>query len=204
MLARAIVGCRTLLDHGCGFGGWTAFFLRRNSQFCYRAYDPDRDGEAHTRSLAPKRYDETLERFDVIVCFGVLELLPEAEQVALLRQFAGQLNQGGRCLVQYNVFNLLAPRWFVFWLAGRGRAKAFHQRFRFNRTYFGYRKVNEIFARGGFTIVERQVNGFWHKLPRRLDRMLSDFIPARHFYSQFFYRLEPIDAAAQIAQGDAC
>lgn len=196
MLERAITDCGTLLDHGCGFGGWTGYFLKRNATFRFKAFDPDKEGEDYTRALAPDRCDQTLEQFDVILCFGVLELLPEADQVALLREFAAQLNPGGRCLIQYNVFNLLAPRWFVFWLAGRGRPKAFHQRFRFNRTYFGYRKVADIFERGGFRIVEREVNGFWHKLPRPFDRAMTRVITARHFYSQFFYRLEPMEARA--------
>lgn len=196
MLERAIAGCRTLLDHGCGFGGWTAYFLKRNAGFRFKAFDPDQEGQAYTCALAPARCDQSLDRFDVILCFGVLELLPEAEQVALLRSFAAQLNPGGRCLIQYNVFNLLAPRWFVFFLAGRGRAQAFHQRFRFNRTYFGYRKVAEILERGGFRIVEREVNGFWHKLPRQLDRAMTRVITARHFYSQFFYWLEPVETSA--------
>lgn len=190
MLSDAVAGRRTLLDYGCGYGGWLRYFLRLNDRFRFRAFDPDAAAEAFTRGLAPERSDPNLSKFDTIICFGVLELMTEAEQAALLQSFEAQLEPGGCLLIQYNVFNILAPRWLFFTILGKGNARAFHQKFRFNRSYLSSSKVEKLFSDAGFAIVECQTNKFWHKLPRALNRALLAILRSRRFHSQLFYRLE--------------
>lgn len=190
MLSDAIGGRRTLLDHGCGYGGWMRYFLALNRDFRFRAFDPDKAAEEFTRNLAPERHDAALTKFDAIVCFGVLELLSEAEQAALLKEFESQLEPGGCLLVQYNVFNILAPRWLFFTIMGKGNAKAFHQKVRFNRSYLSSEQVERLFHEAGFKVTECRTNKFWHKLPRPLNDALLAILRSRRFHSQLFYRLE--------------
>lgn len=91
--------------------------------------------------------------YDLIVCFAVLELLPENEQRKLLELLKNSLNPGKDLIVQYNVYNPYSLRWAAIRIL-KGDPKAWHQNFRFDRSYLNSRQVEYLFESSGFRIVQ--------------------------------------------------
>jgi SAM-dependent methyltransferase len=190
MLADAAHGKTALLDYGCGYGNWTAYFLGMAKHLRYSVSDPDKSAEGFAASLSPPRYDRFREHFDLIVCFAVLELLPEEDQRRLLGRFRDRLEPCGELVVQYNVYNPISPRWLLMAVRSLGKARQFHEARRFHRSYLTAPEVETMFAKSGFRIVAVETNLLFHLWPRRFDDIARKVFRSRMFYSQMFYRLK--------------
>jgi SAM-dependent methyltransferase len=182
---RHLADVRLFYDHGCGYGGWTKYVADLTGGKA-AIFDTDEAATAHTRDVLGDSFTESQGPFDAILCFGVLELLEEPDQVALLKTFAASLQ--GRLLVQYNFYNPVGLRWLALRLR-HGNPIKWHEANRFHRTYFSRSKVEDLYRRGGFRIVEKCHPILENHLPFALNSFLSPLIPSR-FHSLFYYALE--------------
>ena len=104
---RALNGSRIIYDHGCGYGAWTNYIASMiNARVAI--FDPDIKAFEYTKNLLDEnggRFIELSGGYDAIICFAVLELLSEDDQLELLNKFKGMLNHRGRLIIQYNLYN---------------------------------------------------------------------------------------------------
>lgn len=184
---RNIKDAKLIYDHGCGYGGWTSHIAHLVDGKA-AIFDPDEDGCTYTKLLLGDRFVESTGPFDLIMCFGVLELLEEQDQEQLLKEFRLKLN--GRLLIQYNFYNPLALRWLALRLK-YGDSVAWHEKNRFHRTYFSRRHVETMFRKAGFLIVEKCHPTLENHLPFAVNNVLGPIIPSP-FHMTFFYALEPV------------
>lgn len=185
---RHLGGVRLIYDHGCGYGGWTKYIAELTDAKA-AIFDPDEAASVHTRNVLGDRFTESEGPFDAIMCFGVLELLEESDQIALLKTFAEKLQ--GKLLVQYNFYNPLGLRWIALRLR-HGDPIKWHESNRFHRTYFSRAKVEDIYRRAGFRIVEKCHPILENHLPFAVNGVLGPLVPSR-FHSLFYYALEKAD-----------
>ncbi len=184
-LERHLAGVRLFYDHGCGYGGWTKF-IAELADAKAAIFDPDEAASAHTSGVLGQRFTESKGPFDAILCFGVLELLEEPDQLALLKSFADMLQ--GKLLVQYNFYNPLGLRWLALRLR-HGNPIKWHEKNRFHRTYFSRAKVEDIYSQAGFRIVEKCHPILENHLPFGVNAFFGPLVPSR-FHSLFYYALE--------------
>ena len=184
--ARHLAGVKLIYDHGCGYGGWTDHIARLTGAQA-AIFDPDAQAHDYTKSLLAERFSDSQGPFDAIMCFAVLELLDEAAQLELLRQFARDL-RGTRLLVQYNIYNPLALRWLAIRLR-HGDPVEWHERSRFHRSYMKRAQVEDLFRRAGFSIVGKQHPVLENHLPASVNKVLGPIVPST-FHMTFFYALE--------------
>lgn len=184
---RAFAGARLIYDHGCGYGGWTEYITSMTGAHA-AVFDPDEQACIHTRKVLGTRLSNSEGPFDAIMCFGVLELLEEGDQVALMREFAAKLT--GKLVVQYNFYNPLGLRWIAIRLR-HGDPVKWHEANRFHRTYFKRTKVERMFRQAGFQIVEKIHPTIENHLPFSVNSMMGPFIPSL-FQTTFYYSLEKV------------
>lgn len=190
MLRRALAGRRSLLDYGCGYGGWLAYFLEVNKSCSYSTFDIDKSAEKHAQSIAPSRYQPRSRGFDAIACFAVLEILPYEDQLALLEKLSNMLEYNGVLLIQYNTYNPMSIRWIMIWIASLGNPRQYHDSNRFKRSYLSPSDVERILQSCGMKIIEKERGPIFHKFPRWFDRLISKMLRFDRIYSQFFYVLQ--------------
>lgn len=180
-----------VLDYGCGYGGWIKYIMSINPRTRYRVIDIDQDALAYTRALFPGQYDEGMSKFDVVMAFGLFELLPEDKQEALLDEFKAMLAPSGTLLLQYNIYNPFSIRWILLTLAGMGRPKRYHLERKYYRTFLTIRQIDAMFARHGYRIVACETDRLSPFLPAAIDRALRLVFRSRHFHSTLYYFLMP-------------
>jgi SAM-dependent methyltransferase len=183
--SRHTVGTKLIYDHGCGYGGWTNHMSMLTGANI-AIFDPDADGCAYTKNLLGDRIVESDGPFDTIMCFGVLELLEELDQIALLKKFANSLRD--QLLIQYNFYNRFALRWIALKVK-HGNPINWHEKNRFHRTYFLRNYVEAMFAKAGFRIVEKCHPTLKNHLPHVVNNKLGPIVPS-HFHMTFYYALE--------------
>lgn len=185
-----------VLDYGCGYGGWIKYIMSLNPEVRYRAIDIDAEALAYTRNLFPANFDESLAEFDIVMAFGLFELIPLEEQERLLEAFKGMLAHGGTLVLQYNIYNPFSIRWILLSLASFGRPKRYHLERKYYRTFLTISQIDAMFLRHGYRIAACETDKLSHFLPSGLDSALRKIFRCRHFYSTLYYFLERRDAAA--------
>lgn len=183
--SRNISNSGLMYDHGCGYGGWTKYI---SDTFDMNAaiFDPDSDAHNYTKNLISNRFSNAEGPFDTIICFGVLELLEEADQELLLKKFKSSLK--GKLLVQYNFYNPFSLRWMILRLKNGDPIK-WHEENRFHRTYFSRNHIENIFMKSGFKIVEKCHPNIENHLPFFINNIFGPIVPSR-FHMTFYYSLE--------------
>lgn len=182
-------GTPRIHDYGCGYGGWIKYIMSINPRTRYRATDIDQDALSYTRGLFPANCDEEMSQFDVVMAFGLFELIPVEEQERLLDEFRNMLAPGGTLLLQYNVYNPFSIRWILLSLVSFGHAKRFHLERKYFRTFLTIPQIDSMFLRHGYDIIACETDKLSHFLPSGLDRALRLVFRSRHFYSTLYYFL---------------
>lgn len=180
-----------VLDYGCGYGGWIKYIMSLNPAVRYRAIDIDAKALAYTRDLFPANYDESLAQFDMVMAFGLFELIPVEEQERLLEEFKVMLVPGGTLVLQYNIYNLFSIRWILLSLVSFGRPRRYHLERKYYRTFLTISQIDAMFVRHGYRIAACETDKLSHFLPAGLDRVLRLLFRGRHFHSTLYYFLEP-------------
>ena len=93
------------LEYGCGVGRLAIPFARRAGRVTAVDRSPamlasarreaERQGAAHVEFLTSGELFESRRKFDLVNCYGVLQRMPPAEGLALLRALVGCLGSGG-------------------------------------------------------------------------------------------------------------
>jgi SAM-dependent methyltransferase len=187
-----------VLDYGCGYGGWIKYIMSINPDTRYSVTDIDQDALAYTRALFPDRHDEGMSRFDVVMAFGLFELIPEEEQERLLEELKSKLAPVGTLLLQYNVYNPWSIRWILLWITSFGHARRYHLERKYFRTFLSVAQIDSMFMRHGYHITACETDKLSHFLPAGLDRALRFVFRSRHFYSTLFYFLQRTTPASRI------
>ena len=184
-LLRHLSGAQLIYDYGCGYGTW-ACHISKLTGAKMALYDPDPQAVAHARDLLGDSLANSSGPFDGIICFAVLELLDEQEQLKLLESFAEKLR--GRLVIQYNVYNPTSLRWLAMRLA-HGNPVIWHEEHRFHRNYLKRRQVERLFYAAGYSIVERCHPVLENHLPHQVNAALGPIVPSA-FHMTFYYALE--------------
>ena len=141
-----------IFDYGCGYGGWTNLI---SSIKCSKVDVDDVDDAAlnFTKNLLGQRYEkEGLQDINYIILFAVLELFDEDGQKDILKKMKVKMKGDKRFIIQYNVYHPFSIRWILMFIRSLGRAKQYHEKHKFNRSYLNYKQVESLFNEVGLKV----------------------------------------------------
>lgn len=151
------------LDYGCGHG----HRAERIVQYLKPTVGPflfDVDDDLLQRAIqrtGGQRWIPGKGRFDLILCFGVLELLPRPARAKVLELFADCMNGDSVLAIQHPNWRPLAARTIYWWFRSLSRRNTFasaartHAEMRFKRDYGGLSALLGDIRQAGLTVTDR-------------------------------------------------
>lgn len=177
---------QSLYDFGAGYGTWTKQIADLGAFTDVNITEPDNVAYNYTKKTLGDKFNSSLEKYDLIISFAVLELLDLSTNSAQLKKFKDLLEtERSKILILYNFYHRWSLRWILLWLVSLGNPKEYHQTKKFHRSYLSFKDFSRICDDNGFSISDWYAPSFY-----RGRGPSSKFLKMPWLFSTVFLALE--------------
>lgn len=164
----------TILDYGCGYGGWTEKLMEMYPDSSIAVFDIDGLAMESTKNRLNiySEYSENKKYDAIFLNFVIDVIVTHSEVIQILETINNLLNPGGRVIIMYTPYEILSLRW-IFYRLRSLNVKGWHDKYRFQRVYYNSNQFIKIVESCGFKIVGMIRPRFCHIFGDNLNKYLQ-------------------------------